>query len=72
MSLLDLKYLLWAAIGQFGRKVGLSMVTTVALWDVLMLGARHFMEYAIGYKGIVIILVGIYLIWKGDKIERNG
>lgn len=62
---------IWVWIGQYGRKVGLSMVAGVALYDVVIQGLRGFSEYAIGYKGIAVILAGVYLVWKGDKIERN-
>ena len=64
-------YKLWCLVGQYGRKVGLSMVTLVALWDVALIGLRGFSEYTIGYKGIVVILAGVYLVWAGHKIESN-
>ena len=66
-----MKYQVWALIGQYGRKIGLSMITVVALWDVLLKGLRGFMEYAVCWKGIAIILIGVWMIWQGEKIERN-
>ena len=71
ISMGDTMYELWGVIGKYGRKAGLSMVTLVTVWDVMMTGLRGFMEYSIGYKGIVLIWVGVALIFKGHRIERN-
>lgn len=62
---------LYVWIGSKGVKMGLLLIGMVTAWDVLIMGTRGFFEYSIGYKGIVLIWIGIALIFKGWKIERN-
>ena len=62
---------LWYWTGRNGVKRGLALISLVTVWDVMMTGLRGFMEYSIGYKGIVLIWVGVALIFKGHRIERN-
>lgn len=55
--------LLW--IGIFRdviRWVGVGVIALVSFWDIIVSGARGFMEYSVGWGGIVAIWVGLVLI----------
>ena len=60
----------WA--GTHGVRKGLTLISLVTLWDVISFGYRGFFEYAIGWRGICLIWIGVALIAKGHRIEKNG
>ena len=50
--------------------LGLAIITVVSLWDVFMQGIRQLFHYAVCWKGIVLIWVGLILIGISRAIDR--
>ena len=62
---------LYVWLGTHGVRRGLTLIGAVTIWDILMFGWRGFFEYSIGWKGILIVWCGLWLILQGHKIEKN-
>jgi len=63
-------FVLW--LGILSRVIewtGVGIILVISTWDVLMQGARGFFEYAIGWKGIVGIWLGVALILTAQRAD---
>lgn len=58
-------------LGTNGVRRGLALISLVTVWDIVLTGLRGFFQYSIGWKGILIIWIGVMLIAKGYKIEKG-
>ncbi len=58
-------------VGILGERIGLGLIVAVTIWDIAFSGLRGFMEYSIGWKGIVCIWVGLVLIYFRKKIDKE-
>ena len=45
-------------LGVYGVRVGLVLIFTPIVWDILMIGVRHMFHWAICWKGILMMIVG--------------
>ena len=68
---MSMKDKLFFFVGLYGEVVGLSIITAISLFDIVVTGARGFFEYAIAWKGIVAIWVGLVLIIASKHLEKK-
>lgn len=62
---------------RFGTWLGVFIIATVSLWDILKYGVSSvtvFWQYSIGYKGVMLIWLGIISIlgslWASGKVKK--
>lgn len=59
-------------IGCYGERVGWGLIILVLLWDVAMRGVRAgLLHYTIGWKGVIVLCLGIALIRFSRLVERR-
>lgn len=58
-------------IGVYGEIIGLSLIILVSIFDLIILGGRHFFEFGIGWKGVCLIWVGVILICLSKHLDRT-
>ena len=64
------KILNMAIFSEYWQTLGLGLIVLVTIYDILRLGMLGFRDYAIGYKGIVLIWVGVGLIVASKRANR--
>ena len=60
-----------STIGIWGELAGLVLIALVSFWDFIVIGGRGFFEYAIAWKGILAIWVGLGLIVASKHLDKT-
>ena len=54
----------------YGFKTGFLLIIAPILWDILWIGARGIFHWSIGGKGMIVQIIGIWLMFNGGRDAR--
>ncbi len=64
--------ILWIALRSYLLEgFGLGLIFLVTIWDIVLRGATKFPNYAIDWKGVITIWVGVLLICLSKKVRQS-
>lgn len=58
-------------IGIWGMRVGLTLILTPLVWDILWMGVRNYFHFSVCWKGYTVMITGALIMLLSWWIERR-